>query len=72
MTISADAKSDQNLGEVYQVEVKLDSDHISKNQQVIPFKPGLAVSAEIIIRERRILDVLLDPIKQIHKDGVDL
>ncbi|MEY2983570.1 MAG: hypothetical protein RLZZ568_187 [Cyanobacteriota bacterium] len=72
MTISADAKSDQKLGEVYQVEVKLDSDHISKNQQVIPFKPGLAVSAEIIIRERRILDVLLDPIKQIHKDGVDL
>jgi HlyD family secretion protein len=71
-TISADAKSDKNLGEVYKVEVKLDRDHIVKNQQVIPFKAGLAVNAEIIIRERRILDVLLDPIKQIQKDGITL
>ncbi|MEB3160480.1 MAG: HlyD family efflux transporter periplasmic adaptor subunit [Synechocystis sp.] len=71
-TISADAKSDKTLGEVYKVEVKLDRDHITKNQKVIPFKAGLAVNAEIIIRERRILDVLLDPIKQIQKDGIDL
>jgi HlyD family secretion protein len=71
-TISADAKSDKNLGEVYKVEVKLDRDHVTKNQQVIPFKAGLAVNAEIIIRERRIIDVLLDPIKQIQKDGINL
>jgi len=72
ITISADAKSDEKLGEVYQVQVKLDRDHITKNQQTIPFKAGLAVDAEIVIRERRIIDVLLDPIKQLQKDGIKL
>ena len=70
--ISADSETDEQLGEIYRLEVKLEQDGISKNQQVIPFKAGQTVSADIIIRNRRIIDVLLDPIKQIQKDGIDL
>lgn len=72
ITVSADAKADQQLGEVYKVTIKLDRDYITKNQQVIPFKAGLAVNADIIIRDRRIIDVLLDPIKKLQKDGINL
>ena len=70
--ISADAKSDEKFGEVYRVEIKLEKDHITENQEIIPFKAGQTVSADIIIRHRRIIDVLLDPIKQIQKDGINL
>ncbi|WP_009544633.1 HlyD family efflux transporter periplasmic adaptor subunit [Crocosphaera subtropica] len=70
--ISADAESDEKLGEIYRVEIELERDHILKNQERIAFKPGQTVTADIIIRRRRIIDVLLDPIKQIQKDGIKL
>ena len=70
--ISADAESDEKLGEIYRIEIKLERDHIMKNQAMIPFKPGQTVTADIIVRRRRIIDVLLDPIKQMQKDGLDL
>ncbi|MDJ0599951.1 MAG: HlyD family efflux transporter periplasmic adaptor subunit [Crocosphaera sp.] len=70
--ISADAESDEKLGEIYRVEIELERDHILKNQEMIPFKPGQTVTADIIIRRRRIIDVLIDPIKQMQKDGLDL
>jgi hemolysin D len=70
--ISADAESDEELGEIYRVEMKLERDHVMENQQMIPFKPGQTVTADIIIRRRRIIDVLLDPIKKMQKNGLDL
>lgn len=70
--ISADAESDEELGEIYRVEMKLERDHVMDNQQIVPFKPGQTITADIIIRRRRIIDVVLDPIKQLQKDGLDL
>ena len=70
--ISADAQADEQLGEVYQLEIMLEKDHITENQQIIPFKAGQTVKADIVIRHRRIIDVLLDPLKQIQEDGIDL
>ncbi|MEL4894536.1 HlyD family efflux transporter periplasmic adaptor subunit [Crocosphaera sp. Alani8] len=70
--ISADAESDEKLGEIYRVEIELEQDHILKNQEVIAFKPGQTVTADIIVRRRRIIDVLLDPIKKMQKDGLNL
>ena len=70
--ISADAQEDEQLGEVYQLEIKLEKDHITENRQIIPFKAGQTVTADIVIRHRRIIDVLLDPLKQIQEDGIDL
>lgn len=70
--ISPDAKSDEHLGEVYLVEVTLERDHVLKNQQTITFKAGQTGTADIIIRRRRIIDVLIDPIKKIQQDGMKL
>ncbi|EAZ91259.1 HlyD family efflux transporter periplasmic adaptor subunit [Crocosphaera chwakensis] len=70
--ISADAESDEKLGEIYRVEIELERDHILKNQEMISFKPGQTVTADIIIRRRRIIDVVLDPIKKMQKDGIKL
>ena len=72
ISISSDAKNDEQIGIAYQVEVELERDHILDNQKPIKFKPGQTATADIIIRRRRILDVLLDPIKKLHKDGIKM
>ena len=72
ISISADAEVDEQLGLVYQVEVELEQDHIVNEQKLVYFKPGQTATADIIMRRRRILDIFLEPIKQIQQDGIDL
>ncbi len=71
-SISPDAKADPQQGAVYKVEVMLESDRVTGSLQTIPFKAGQTATADIIIRRRRIADILLDPIKQLQKGGIDL
>ncbi|MBW4670039.1 MAG: HlyD family efflux transporter periplasmic adaptor subunit [Cyanomargarita calcarea GSE-NOS-MK-12-04C] len=72
LSISPDTKPDERLGAVYHVEIGLDRNYITANQQTIKFKAGQTASAEIIIRHRRIADILLDPIRQMQVGGVNL
>ncbi len=69
--ISADTKPDKNLGAVYRVEVELEREYITDKRQRVEFKPGQTATADIIIRHRRIADVLLDPVKKLEQDGLD-
>lgn len=71
-SISPDTKPDQRLGAVYRVEVTLDRSYVTANNQTIQLKAGQTAIAEIIIRRRRIADILLDPIRQIQKGGISL
>ena len=71
-SISPDAKPDERLGAVYRVEVALDRNFVTSNNQKIKFKPGQTAMADIVIRERRIIDVLLEPIKHMQKGGLNL
>ncbi|MFW6358559.1 MAG: HlyD family efflux transporter periplasmic adaptor subunit [Chroococcales cyanobacterium] len=68
--ISPNAKADDQMG--YRVQIELERDYVIENQQKIPFKPGQTATADIILRRRRIADVLLDPIKQLQEGGIDL
>lgn len=70
--LSADAKDDSQLGEVYQVEVELERDYITENRQKIKFKAGQTATADIVVRRRRILDVWLEPIKKLQQDGIEM
>ncbi len=71
-SISPDTKADNQQGAVYRVEVSLERRYITANHQTIPFKAGQTATADIIIRRRRIADLLLDPIKQLQQDGLNL
>jgi HlyD family secretion protein len=71
-SISSDSKQVEGQGLVYKVEVALDRNYINANQQTIQFKAGQTATADIIIRRRRIADVLLAPLKQLQKGGIDL
>lgn len=72
ISISPDSKPDPQLGSVYRVEIALDSQAVNDGRQTISFKPGQTATADIVIRRRRIADVLLDPLKQMQKSGLDL
>lgn len=71
-SVSPDAKPDQQAGPVYRVEVALDRNYVRANHQTIQFKAGQTASADITIRQRRIADILLDPIRQLQKGGLNL
>lgn len=68
-SISPDTKPDQQLGEIYKVEITLERNYVTEDQEKIYFKPGQTASAEIIIRRRRIIDIMLDPIRQLKEGG---
>jgi hemolysin D len=71
-SISPDAKSTNQTEPAYTVEVVLDRDYMMEQQQKIPLKAGQVATAEIIIRQRKIIDVVLDPIRQMQKGGISL
>jgi hemolysin D len=71
IAISPDTQTDNQLGHVYRVDIKLDKHHVTKDNQRISFKAGQTATAEIVTRQRRIIDLLLDPIKQL-RGGVNL
>ncbi|NJR16713.1 MAG: HlyD family efflux transporter periplasmic adaptor subunit [Calothrix sp. CSU_2_0] len=71
-SISPDVKPDEKLGAVYRVEIELERDRLTANKQIIKFKPGQTATAEIITRHRRIIDVILDPIRQVQAGGINL
>jgi len=52
--------------------VALQRNYVSENHQTVRFKAGETAAADIIIRRRRIADILLDPIRQLQKGGIDL
>lgn len=72
ISISPDAKPDERLGPIYRVEVALDRNYVTAKHQKITFKAGQTASADIIIRRRRIADILLEPFRQLQKGGIDL
>ncbi len=71
-SVSPDAKPDERLGPVYRVEVELNRKYVSANHQTITFKAGQTANADIIIRRRRIANILLDPLRKLQKGGIDL
>lgn len=72
ISVSTDAKTDEKLGAVYQVRIELQRNYITDDLKRVLFKPGQTATADIIIRRRRVMDILLDPVKKLRQDGIDL
>lgn len=72
VSISPDATVDDQQEATYEVEIALRQDKPTRSDQRLALKAGQTASAEILTRERRIIDVLLDPIKKLQQDGMHL
>lgn len=56
----------------YNLEIALKQHCIPTPNKCIALRPGDTATAEVIVRQRRIIDFLLDPFKQLQQGGVEL
>jgi len=56
----------------YDVEIELSQNCLLPKSKCIPFKSGQPATAEIIIRQRRLIDFILDPFKKLQKGDLKL
>ncbi|MDZ8106223.1 MAG: HlyD family efflux transporter periplasmic adaptor subunit [Nostoc sp. DedQUE12a] len=62
----------QGSVESFQLEVSLNKPYIKTASQHILLTAGQAATAEVVVRQRRIIDFLFDPFKQLQKGGLEL
>ena len=56
----------------YNLEIKLDGDCLPTTNKCIALRPGDTATAEVIVRQRRIIDFILDPFKKLQPGGLQL
>ncbi len=69
--VSPDSKvqpTAQGNSESFELEISLDKQYVDNGEKRITLNPGQTADAEVIIRQRRIIDFVLDPFKKMQKD----
>ncbi len=66
---SPDSEIDPQLGAIYRIKVQLERNYILSEEQKVEFKAGQTAIADIVIRRRRIIDILLEPIQQLRQNS---
>jgi hemolysin D len=56
----------------YNLEIKLDRDCLPTANKCLALRPGDTATAEVIVRQRRIIDFILDPFKKLQQGGLEL
>jgi len=56
----------------YELEITLNQPYLQTGKQQIALTPGQTATAEVIVRQRRIIDFLLDPFKKLQAGGAQL
>ncbi|MEH2226305.1 HlyD family efflux transporter periplasmic adaptor subunit [Nostoc sp.] len=73
--ISPDSKVSQtpqgNI-ETYELEITLDQQYVQNGNKRIRLGAGQTANAEVIIRQRRVIDFVLDPFKKLKKGGLEM
>jgi HlyD family secretion protein len=70
--ISPDSKVAEDSSEFYEIEIQLERNYIQDEQKRILLAPGQTATAEVVIRQRRLGDMLLSPVKNLQKSGLQL
>ncbi|MBV6623601.1 MAG: HlyD family efflux transporter periplasmic adaptor subunit [Rivularia sp. (in: Bacteria)] len=73
--ISPDTKVEAKAGastESYELRISLKNPYLQNGSRRIPLTPGQTANAEVIVRQRRVIDLLLDPFKKLQKGGLEI
>ena len=62
----------KELQEVFELEIELEQPYIESQNKRIILNPGQTATAEVIVQQRRIIDLILDPFKKLQTDGLEL
>ena len=75
--ISPDSRAAQNNTptptppqDFYEIEVELERNYVENYEGTITLTPGQTATAEIVIRQRRLADIILTPFKSLRKGGI--
>ena len=68
--ISADAKEDKEKGNVYRILLKLQRQDMEVGGRSVPLSPGMTATAEIKIRQKRIIEYFLDPFRKYKSEAL--
>ena len=67
--VSRDANKDDKLGLIYPVRVRLEAADIDIEGKRVTIAPGMAVNAEIITGDRRVIEYVLSPILRYRNES---
>lgn len=65
-------KTAEGETETFELKVTLARLYIQAPNKHIVLKPGQTATAEVIVRQRRVIDFILDPFKKLQKGGLEL
>ncbi|MEO0012348.1 MAG: hypothetical protein RLZZ535_737 [Cyanobacteriota bacterium] len=68
----AEQQQSTQQAEFFELEIILDQASINSAGKPIPITPGQTASAEIVIRQRRLIDFFLEPFQKLRKGGLEL
>jgi hemolysin D len=68
--VSPDAIEDKEKGRVYRVMLKLNKNQMLVGDKQVFFGPGMTASAEIKIRQKRIIEFFLDPFRKYQSEAL--
>jgi membrane fusion protein, hemolysin D len=70
VTVSNDATPDENLGLVYAMRVSMEKTTMNVKDKVVNLSPGMAVTVEVNLGKRRLLEYLLTPLLRYKDESV--
>ena len=68
--ISPDAIEDKERGQIYRVMVSIEEEKLHMDDKELQVTPGMAVSAEIKTRKKRIIDFFLEPFQTYKSEAL--
>ena len=66
--ISSDAVNDEQRGWVYPVRITLEQTGFDVNQQHLSLQPGMTLTADVVVGQRRLLEFFLSPLLRYQKE----
>ena len=69
-TVANEAVDDPQMGLIYRVVLSSEIDYFIVEDQKIPLIPGMAVTAEIKTRQKRVIEFFLDPFRTYISEGL--
>ena len=73
--VSPDSKvqpTPQGNSESFELEITLDRQYVSNGEKRVTLSPGQTANAEVVIRQRRVIDFVLDPFRKLQQNGLEM
>ncbi len=71
-TVSETAPVTEQTTDYYEIEVELERNYVQLRDRRIALTPGQTATVEIVIQQRRLVDIFLEPFRSLQKGGIQL